>query len=182
MASPVKPAPAAYEIIDTDPHMSRVVRYMRFSDLVTGTAVAVGGPAFLLALQHIDPTSVKGARTLAPTLRAAGALGLFAGFSVSYLRSSRRFWGWDENAREVAKDRYEMKSRLAKGEPLYPTSQTPSYLQDLAARYTTYSATMLAVFPIFNLAHHQTHGIDPARYYEVRDGEEDWPFDLQKDE
>ncbi|KAG0351273.1 hypothetical protein BGZ54_003339, partial [Gamsiella multidivaricata] len=39
-----------YPVIDSDPHFSRVVRYMRGSDYVAWGALTAGGPAVLLAL------------------------------------------------------------------------------------------------------------------------------------
>jgi hypothetical protein len=47
--------------------------------------------------------------------------------------SSVRFWGWEENAAEVEKDKAEMAQRVAEGKPLYGESQLSPYLQSVAA-------------------------------------------------
>jgi hypothetical protein len=44
-----------------------------------------------------------------------------------------RFWGWEENAAEVEKDKAEMQQRIAEGKPLYGDTQLSPYLQSVAA-------------------------------------------------
>jgi hypothetical protein len=44
-----------------------------------------------------------------------------------------RFWGWEENASEVEKDKAEMQQRIAEGKPLYGDSQLSPYLQSVSS-------------------------------------------------
>lgn len=112
-------------------------------------------------------------------LRLSIVLGLASGFIYSYNRSVQRFLGIIENEREVEKDRYEIKSRLAKGLKPYGETDLNPWLQKVAARNSTYSSTFSHVLPWFNFVHHEYHGVDLNKYYEVREGEEKWGFDLQ---
>lgn len=102
-----------------------------------------------------------------------------SGFIFSYNRSIQRFQGVIENKREVEKDRYEIKSRLAQGLKPYGETDLSSWLQKIAARNSTYSSTFNHIFPWFNIVNHEYHGVDLKKYYEVREGEEKWGFDLQ---
>lgn len=106
-------------------------------------------------------------------------IGFAGGFYMAYVRSSKRFWGWAENSREVGKDRYEMKKFLSEGKNPYGDSMLSPYQQDMSSRNSTNSQLILSVFPWFNVANHQSHGIDLRRYYEVRPGEEKWGFQLK---
>ena len=107
---PVKEVTTPHPLIDADPHFSRVVRYMRPSDvgcIAGGTALA---PALLYAWgtcpacsesickltvtmcgqpERIDRSTVS-RRQIVPALRLAGFLGFTAGFLYAYQRSSRK--------------------------------------------------------------------------------------------
>ncbi|GME96113.1 unnamed protein product [[Candida] boidinii] len=168
-----------YELIDSDPTFSRVVSYMRFSDYATWALGTAAAPALLVALEKYEPASGRKFKMPAPMfLRAATLLGFVGGFCLAYNNSTKRFWGWSENAAEVAKDRYEVKKLLSQKQSPYGKSELSPYLQDVAARNSTNSQLMLAFLPMFNFANHQNHGIDLRKYYEVRPGEEKWGFEL----
>lgn len=70
---------------------------------------------------------------------------------ISHIHSLVRFWGWTENAAEVAKDQQEMSQRLAEGKPLYGESHMPQHVQDHSARnsrfaqlkFSKYSASLV---------------------------------------
>lgn len=170
-----------YEIIDTDPHFYRVVDYFRPSDWVKVGLFTVSGPAFLAACNW-GSSGGKKLHLSGRMLRIGGALGFVAGFLNSYAASSLRFAGGSENAREVQKDRFEIKKRLSEGKPAWgeDESKLPDWLRATAARNSTYSFLNLAVFPWFNFVNHEHHGVDISKYYENRPGEEKWGFNLTK--
>lgn len=135
-------------------------------------------PLFLYVSEHVQ--SEGKSRVVSPRgVRIATFVGFFAGFIYSYNKSVMRFQGVNENAREVEKDRYEMKSLLAKGQNPYGETDLPGWIQRIAARNSTYSSTFNHIFPWFNLVNHQYHGVDLRKYYEVREGEDKWGFDLK---
>ena len=59
-------------------------------------------------------------------------------FSFSYLIV--RFWGWEENAREQAKNKIEMDARAAAGLPAYGEPTMDETAQAVAARNSKYAA------------------------------------------
>ncbi|VVT57194.1 uncharacterized protein SAPINGB_P005581 [Magnusiomyces paraingens] len=174
----VTPIKGEYELIDIDPHFTRVVKYFRASDYLRWALFTASAPLFLVWSEHIQ--SEGKSRKVSPrTFRIATFIGLASGFIFSYNRSVQRFQGIVENAPEVTKDRYEIKSRLSKGLKPYGDSDLAPWLQRVAARNSTYSSTFTHVFPWFNLVNHEYHGVDLKKYYEVREGEEKWGFDLK---
>ena len=173
-----------YELIDVDPHFKRVISYFRLSDYGVWAASAAGFPLALAAWERLEPR--QGAfsapqRLPGGAIRLATSLGCFGGFLYAYVRSSKRFLGWSENAREVKKDRYETKKLLSQG--VLPFKEDKSVLddrlQDIANRNSQFSFTTMAILPWFNWAHHPYHGVDLKKYYETRQGEENWGFKLQ---
>ncbi|KAJ7355610.1 hypothetical protein DFH08DRAFT_852993 [Mycena albidolilacea] len=66
-------------------------------------------------------------------------LGFSAGFLIAYSRSSMRFWGWTENAREEARDVAEFSQFARHGKPLYGESSQPLWVQGAAHRNSQYS-------------------------------------------
>lgn len=82
---PVKEFNTPYPVIDTDPHFSRVVRYMRPSDYAAWAAGTAAAPAILLGLEKMEPT---GLRNLRLPLRLATVVGAFGGFLYAYQNSS----------------------------------------------------------------------------------------------
>jgi hypothetical protein len=50
-----------------------------------------------------------------------------------------RFWGWTENAAEVAKDHAELSQLAKEGKPLYGESYMPENVQDASARNSRFS-------------------------------------------
>jgi hypothetical protein len=50
-----------------------------------------------------------------------------------------RFWGWTENAQEVAKDQQEMQQRLKEGKPLYGDSMMPEHVQNESSRNSRFA-------------------------------------------
>lgn len=172
---------AKYEVIDQDPVFSKVVSYFRVSDYLTWLGATAAGPLSLILLEKYEPASGRHFKMPKPMfLRAGGLVGFATGFFLAYNQSTKRFWGVSENAREVEKDRYEVKSLLAKGKNPYGSDEstlTP-YMQDLSARYSKNSQLLIAILPWFNFVAHPYHGVDLKKYYEVREGEEKWGFNL----
>ncbi|KAH7358667.1 NADH-ubiquinone oxidoreductase 21 kDa subunit [Plectosphaerella cucumerina] len=153
-----------YPLIDNDPHFRRVIGYARPSDYVHGAVAAAFGPAALLFMERFSPSHV-GKGGFAPVLRLAGAIGLTGGFLYFYQRSSLRFYGATENAREVEMDMREMVDKVKRGEPLYGESSLTPHMQGVAARQSRYSALFMGVLPWFNFVNHNQHGVDTAKYY-----------------
>lgn len=173
---------ADYEIIDIDPHFSKVVSYFRPSDYVKIGLFTVSGPAFLVGCKWFE-TQGKNMHVSGRYLRLATFFGFTAGVLSQYGQSVLRFQGALENSREVNKDRYEVKSRLAKGLTAYEEdkSDLPSWIQTVAARTSTYSNNAIAFIPWVNMVRHEHHGVNLDKYYETRPGEESWGFDLKRE-
>lgn len=173
-----------YELIDVDPYFGRVVSYFRASDVATWAATTAAFPLSLIAWERMEPVAgqfKQPGKVPAGALRAATLIGCCGGFLLAYTRSSKRFLGWAENAREVQKDRYEIKKLLSEEKLPYHEnlSQLDDRMKDIANRNSQYSFTALAILPWFNLAYHPYHGVDIGKYYEVRPGEEEWGFKLK---
>ncbi|KAJ6561243.1 NADH-ubiquinone oxidoreductase complex I, 21 kDa subunit-domain-containing protein [Mycena vulgaris] len=149
-----------YPLIDSDPHASRVLRYMRTSDYATWAAYTAGTPAAFWAWEKIDRTGMR----MRPQVYVGAWLGLCAGFFVAYSRSSMRFWGWTENAAEEARDLAELTQLAREGKPLYGESAQPLWVQAAAHRNSQYSQLKFSLFPMLNLVNHPFHGTDPAKY------------------
>lgn len=174
-------APTEYELIDLDPHFNRVVGYFRTSDYGVWAASTAGFPLALAAMERLEssagpykaPNKIPGG-----ALRVATFLGLSGGFLLAYIRSSQRFLGWKENAREVKLDRYEIKKSLSEGKLPYHENESllDDRLKDVANRNSQNSVAIAAIIPWFNFVHHPYHGINIQKYYETRPGEEDWGF------
>lgn len=178
------PPVSDYELIDVDPHFKRVVLYFRASDVGLWAASTASFPLALQVWEKLEPT--KGSfkapgKVPGASLRVASLLGFFGGFYLAYIRSSRRFLGWSENSREVAKDRYEIKKLLSEEKLPYHENESTldDRMKDIANRNSQYSFTLLSVFPWFNFAHHPYHGVNIQKYYENRPGEEAWGFQLK---
>ncbi|KAI8983013.1 NADH-ubiquinone oxidoreductase complex I, 21 kDa subunit-domain-containing protein [Pilobolus umbonatus] len=161
---PVKEFNAPYPVIDTDPHFGRVVRYFRPSDYAAWAAGTAAAPALLLGMEKMDP--VGPLRNLRLPLRFATLFGAFGGFLYAYQNSSLRFWGWTENAAEVAKDQAELSQLAKEGKPLYGESYMPGYIQDVSARTSRFAQLKFAAIPWFNFASHNNHGVDTSKYTE----------------
>ncbi|EIW68295.1 hypothetical protein TREMEDRAFT_74231 [Tremella mesenterica DSM 1558] len=159
---PLKETIHKYPLIDADPHARRVVRYMRPSDYAVWAGATVAGPAALYLFEKVDPTRSKFGIT--PALRLTGFLGFCAGFMLAYQNSSKRFWGWSENAIEVTKDQKELSTRLSDGKPLYGETDLSDYLQGVAARNSTWSQLKFQAIPWFNTVNHNQHGVDTSKY------------------
>jgi hypothetical protein len=114
-------------------------------------------------------------------LRLGAFVGLIGGFLLAYQRSSFRFWGWTENAREVEKDYAELSQRAREGKPLWGESDQPEWVQRAAHQNSLHSQLKLRAYriavrdyfltfdpetmPWFNLVNHPYHGVDPAKYH-----------------
>ncbi|KAG7663816.1 NUXM [[Candida] subhashii] len=179
------PAPYSdYELIDVDPHFFRVVGYFRPSDYGVWAASIAFFPAGLYVWERLEPVQgINKAPMKLPgsLLRQSLALGVIGGFFTAYIRSSKRFLGWTENAREVKMDRYEIKKALSEGRLPYHEnlSRLDDRTKDVANRNSQYAFTLLAFIPWFNFAYHPYHGVDLNRYYVDRPGEEAWGFKLK---
>ncbi|KAH7308681.1 NADH-ubiquinone oxidoreductase 21 kDa subunit [Stachybotrys elegans] len=159
-----------YPLIDNDPHFKRVIRYARTSDYVAGGVAAAFAPAALMVLEKFAPSHV-GKGGFAKAMRLAGVVGLTGGFLYFYQRSTMRFYGATENAREVEMDMREMVDKVKAGEPLYGKSTLSPYLQGVAARQSRYSALLFSIVPWFNFVNHDQHGVDTAKYYQQAERE-----------
>ncbi|RYO86924.1 hypothetical protein DL766_005989 [Monosporascus sp. MC13-8B] len=162
--TPSKVIKTEYPLIDNDPHFKRVVGYARPSDYVHGAVAAAAGPGLLWTMEKFAPSQV-GRGGFAKAMRLGGAIGLIGGFLYFYERSSLRFYGMTENAREVEMDMKEMVAKVKAGEPLYGESRLTPHMQGVAARQSRYSALFTAVLPWFNFVNHNQHGVDTAKYY-----------------
>ncbi|KIW08101.1 uncharacterized protein PV09_01039 [Verruconis gallopava] len=162
---PALQQPGRYPLIDYDPHISRVIRYMRPSDVAVFAACSIGAPSALWALEKGWPTfNTRG--SFMRVMRLTGAIGITAGFLLATTRSSLRFYGHSENAREIEMDMREMTDKVKRGEPLYGESRLSEYMQGMAHRNSRYSAIMSFWFPMFNFVNHPYHGVDTAKYYQ----------------
>lgn len=65
-----------------------------------------------------------------------------------------RFYGVEENKREVEMDMREMVDKVKKNEPLYGKSSLTPYMQGVASRNSRYSGVWLHVIPWFNFVNH----------------------------
>lgn len=174
-----------YELIDVDPHFKRVISYFRPSDYGCWAATMAGFPLALNLWEKLEPTSgafKAPSKIPGGALRAASLLGVCGGFFLAYVRSSRRFLGWSENAREVKKDRYEIKKLLSEEKLPYHENESvlDDRMKDIANRNSQFSFTIMAIIPWFNLAHHPYHGVSIQKYYENRPGEQEWGFNNLK--
>ncbi|KAF7977104.1 hypothetical protein HWV62_4699 [Athelia sp. TMB] len=157
-----------YPLIDADPHATRVVRYFRTSDWATWAAGTAAFPTSLALWEMADPSKQR----MRTSLRLGGLLGFVGGFLLAYQRSSFRFWGWSENAREEAMDLAELRQRVKEGKPLYGESDQPEHVQASAYRNSAFSQLKFQAFPMFNFVNHPWHGTDPAKYGVKSEGEE----------
>lgn len=66
-----------------------------------------------------------------------------------------RFYGFEENKREVEMDMREMVDKVKRKEPLYGTSSLSPYMQGVASRNSRYSGVWLHVIPWFNFVNHE---------------------------
>ncbi|WVR09321.1 hypothetical protein IAU60_006386 [Kwoniella sp. DSM 27419] len=160
---PLKQTTQPYPLIDSDPHYTRVVRYFRPSDYAVWAGSTAAGPGLFWLYERVDPTKASKA-SLRSALRLTGWLGFCAGFMLAYQRSSFRFWGWRENAAEQAADQAELSKRASNGQPIYGETELSPYLQGVAARNSTWSQLKLHAFPWFNVANHNSHGVDTSKY------------------
>lgn len=67
-------------------HISRVVRYARPSDWLTGAAVGAISPGLMLYWERVSPSFV-GKGGFAPVMRLSGAVGVAGCFIFAYSRS-----------------------------------------------------------------------------------------------
>ena len=65
-----------------------------------------------------------------------------------------RFYGVEENKREVELDMREMVDKVKRNEPLYGRSSLTPYMQGVASRNSRYSGIWLHVIPWFNFVNH----------------------------
>ncbi|PQE05589.1 hypothetical protein CJF32_00003552 [Rutstroemia sp. NJR-2017a WRK4] len=167
---PSKRLNTEYPLIDSDPHIKRVLGYARPSDYAAGAATAAAGPGLMLLWERIAP-SLVGKGGFAPIMRLTGVIGAGAGFFMFYQRSILRFYGFTENKREQEMDMREMVDKVKKGEPLYGVSGTTPYIQGVASRNSRYTGVFLHVMPWFNFVNHNQHGVDTAKYYQQAERE-----------
>lgn len=126
--------------------------------------MAAFGPALMLLWEKLSPSHVsKG--SFASIMRLSCTIGAGAGFLYFYENSILRFYGVEENKREVERDMREMVDKVKRNEPLYGKSSLTPYMQGVASRNSRYSGIWLHVIPWFNFVNHDQHGVDTAKYY-----------------
>ncbi|KIY62933.1 hypothetical protein CYLTODRAFT_403949 [Cylindrobasidium torrendii FP15055 ss-10] len=155
-----------HPLIDSDPHASRVIRYMRLEDLGAWAAFTAGVPYLFRLWDHWDPSGVRPEK-LKMGIRVSAAAGFFGGFLYAYQNSSKRFWGWSENEREQKLDMEEMTQRLKEGKSLYGETPARPWVQHAAHANSADSQLKFGALPMFNLMNHPFHGVDTAKYYEA---------------
>ncbi|KAF3908713.1 hypothetical protein ABW20_dc0101003 [Dactylellina cionopaga] len=170
MAVPPKKIDHAFPLIDNDPYFSRVIGYFRPSDYAAIAVSTAAAPALYMLMDYASP-SYMGRTALMSGMRASGVIGLTGGCLIAYQRSSLRFWGWTENEREVQMDMREMIDKVKRKESLYGETNLTPYMQGVAARNSRYSQLMFHVFPWFNIANHDQHGVDTSKYYKAAEEE-----------
>jgi hypothetical protein len=161
---------------------------MRRSDYLAGAGLAALTPASLALMERVSP-SYAGAGGYKSVLRVSWMVGLAAGGMLAYQRSmsmfthasftcfqfltsnSVRFYGAQENSREVEMDMREMVNKAKKGLPLYGESTMSEYMQGVAARNSRYSGLFIFALPWFNFVNHNQHGVDTAKYYQQAERE-----------
>ncbi|SCV70313.1 BQ2448_1707 [Microbotryum intermedium] len=165
-----------YNVLDTDPHATRVIKYMRPADYAAWGGMTAAAPLAFYGLELADPTKMTRAG-IRPALRLTAFLGFTGGFLLAYQSSSLRLWGWKENlAEEKAIDK-EMWALAKEGKPLYGEETLPPYIQSVAHRNSTWSQVSRAsmgwmkrlkfsVMPwqVFNFVRHPHHGVDVSKY------------------
>ncbi|KAI5834797.1 hypothetical protein K523DRAFT_321201 [Schizophyllum commune Tattone D] len=154
----------AYPLIDQDPHVSRVIRYMRPSDLGVWAAATAAGPVAMYTWENAQRHMPSRHPSQAMGMKATAFLGFVAGFMLAYQRSSLRFWGWTENKREEEKDFAELSLRAKEGKALYGESDQPEWVQGSAFRNSVWTQLKFSAIPMFNFVNHPYHGTDPAKY------------------
>ncbi|ORX38247.1 C-terminal of NADH-ubiquinone oxidoreductase 21 kDa subunit-domain-containing protein [Kockovaella imperatae] len=162
---PIHKSLGDYPLIDIDPHVGRVIRYMRASDWAGMLGMTTLAPFLYLSYNRWDTTSRFEVKTVRSAIRVNALFGFFVGFSLAYMESSKRFWGASENSREVKKDFAELSNRAQKGLPIYGSSSLSPYMQAVAARNSTFSQFMMVALPWFNVVNHPYHGVETAKYY-----------------
>ena len=70
------------------------------------------------------------------------------------IQRAERFYGMEENKREIEMDMREMVDKVKKGEPLYGRPSLTPYMQGVAARNSRYTGIWLHVIPWFNFVNH----------------------------
>ncbi|KAH8589710.1 NADH-ubiquinone oxidoreductase-like protein 21 kDa subunit [Bisporella sp. PMI_857] len=167
---PARAVQSDYPLIDSDPHIKRVIKYARPSDYAAGIGAAGVAPGLMLLWEKFAPSYV-GRGGFASIMRLSGAIGVGGGFLLFYQRSILRFYGFTENQREIDMDMREMVDKVKKKEPLYGHSTLTPYMQGVAARNSRYSALFIHVIPWFNFVNHNQHGVDTAKYYQQAERE-----------
>ena len=134
-------------------HLFRCFRYARNEDYVRAVGLGAIAPAGMYTFERFAP-SMAGKGGFAPVFRLSCAVGISFFFIHIWERTSMRFYGWAENAREVDMDMREMVDKVKKGEPLYGHSRLSPYMQGVAARNSRYSAVFASLIPWVNLVNH----------------------------
>ncbi|KDE07435.1 hypothetical protein MVLG_02301 [Microbotryum lychnidis-dioicae p1A1 Lamole] len=157
-----------YTVLDTDPHATRVIKYMRPADYAAWAGMTAAAPLAFYGLELADPTKMTRAG-LRPGLRLTAFLGFTGGFLLAYQTSSLRLWGWKENLAEEKAIEQEMTALAKAGKPLYGEQTLPPYIQGVAHRNSLWSQLKFGVMPWFNFVRHPHHGVDVSKYETSKD-------------
>ncbi|SCZ87476.1 BZ3500_MvSof-1268-A1-R1_Chr2-2g04942 [Microbotryum saponariae] len=79
-----------YTVLDTDPHATRVIKYMRPADYAVWAGMTAAAPLAFYGLELADPSKMTRAG-LRPALRLTAFLGFTGGFLLAYQTSSRQY-------------------------------------------------------------------------------------------
>jgi len=157
-----------WPLIDSDPHVNRVISYMRPSDYLCWAGMSLFAPSWIFWEERVKPTGRYGQPMSGSFLRrfvGLTAVGGFAGgFLWAYARSANRFTGNRENYREYKRDYNEMSARVKNGESLYGNSTVPESQLRIAHYNSMNSHLFLFAIPWFNFVHHPFHGRDVEEY------------------
>lgn len=85
-----KPLNTPYPLIDADPHVKRVISYMRPTDYAIWGGATFAAPAALNFWERIDPSKSAG-YSLRNAGRLATVVGFVGGFLLAYQSSAREF-------------------------------------------------------------------------------------------
>lgn len=83
-----KPLNTQYPLIDADPHVKRVISYMRPTDYVLWGGATFAAPALLKFWERIDPSKSAGV-SMRNAGRLATVVGFVGGFLLAYQSSAR---------------------------------------------------------------------------------------------
>ncbi|KAJ3328617.1 hypothetical protein HDU76_009631 [Blyttiomyces sp. JEL0837] len=92
---------APYPVIEAEPHIKHVLRFLRGEDYLLAGAIGAGFPLAHVAWERMSPTIHP--KYIPRLMLVQVPFFVTAGMIFATTRSYFRFWGWQENSREVKK-------------------------------------------------------------------------------